>query len=133
MARKRKQQQQQGQAPPPVTPATPPPPKKQNKYRAVRTLVDGILFASKKEARRYGELKLLAAAGAVRDLRLQPKYPLVVNGVKIGRYTGDFLYLDVAAGREVLEDVKSPASRTEAYALRKKLLLALYGLEITEV
>ena len=48
------------------------------KYRAVPTVIDGIRFASKAEARRYGELRLLEQAGEIRDLVRQPRFALYV-------------------------------------------------------
>jgi hypothetical protein len=100
-----------------------------SKYRAVRTTVDGITFASKAEARRYQELKMLVKAGVIGDLRLQPRYPFVVNRVKIGAYVGDFLY--ERDGVEIVEDVKGVL--TPVYRLKKKLMKAIYGIEIQEV
>jgi hypothetical protein len=100
-----------------------------SKYGNVQTVVDTLTFASKAEARRYGELKLLEQAGVIQQLVCQPKYPIVVNGKKICDYIGDFAYLD---GKGlVLEDVKG--MKTPAYRLKKKLVLACYGIEITEV
>jgi hypothetical protein len=102
-----------------------------NKYGAIRTTVDGIEFPSKREAARYRELRLAERAGQIHDLRMQVKYPLVVNGVKIGRYTSDFNYME--NGVEVVEDVKSPATKkARDYRLRKMLMLALHGIEIRE-
>jgi dsDNA-binding SOS-regulon protein len=66
-----------------------------SKYGAVRTEVDGISFASKKEARRYSELKLLERAGEIADLQLQPRFPLTVNGVRVCTYVADFQYRDI--------------------------------------
>ena len=80
------------------------------KYFAIRTVVDGVSFASKAEARRYGVLKLLAAAGEISDLTLQPVIPLVVNGQTIGKYIGDFRYVE--NGEVVIEDVKSKPTMT---------------------
>tara|TARA_R100000149_G_C5809190_1_gene93159 strand:+ start:113 stop:553 length:441 start_codon:yes stop_codon:yes gene_type:complete len=91
-----------------------------NKYRAVKTVVDGITFHSKKEAERYKILALLEAQGKIDGLRLQPRIPLMVNGVKIGHYVGDFEYKH--GGKLILEDVKSPATRTPIYKLKKKIL-----------
>lgn len=99
------------------------------KYGAMPTIVDNVRFASKAEAARYRELKVLARAGKIRDLELQPRYQLVVNGVSIGRYTGDFRYRD-HTGAVVVEDCKG--FRTRDYVLRKKLMKALHGVEITE-
>ena len=59
-----------------------------NKFNAKKTYVDGYKFDSKKEANRYTELALLLKTGYIKDLELQPKIPLVVNGKKIGNYIG---------------------------------------------
>jgi len=91
-----------------------------NKYRAIKTVVDGITFHSKKEAERYKILALLESQGKIDNLRLQPRFPLMVNGVKIGHYIGDFMYS--CNGREILEDVKSIATRTPVYKIKKKIL-----------
>ena len=102
-----------------------------SKYGNVQTVVDAMTFASKAEARRYGELKLLEQAGVIKDLVCQPKYSIVVNGKKICDYIGDFSYLDGHA--LVLEDVKAHITKTPAYRLKKKLVFAIYNIEITEV
>ena len=91
-----------------------------NKYRAVKTVIDGITFHSKKEAERYKILSLLESQGRIDNLRLQPRIALMVNGVKIGHYITDFQY-DIS-GKQVIEDVKSKATRTPIYKLKKKIL-----------
>jgi hypothetical protein len=101
------------------------------KYGNRRTVVDGITFASRREAARYGELKLLAQAGAVRDLRLQVRYPLVVGGLLVCHYVADFVYWDRQSKSEVVEDVKG--YRTDVYALKAKLMRACHGITIREV
>ena len=107
--------------------------KKQPKYRNRKTEVDGITFDSVAEARRYGELKLLEAQGEIFGLQLQPRFPLMVNGEKVGMYSADFQYLD-SDGQLVVEDVKGGnATKTEAYQLRKRLMKAVHGIEIEEV
>ena len=102
-----------------------------SKYHAVPVEVDGIRFASKAEARRYRELRLLERGGAIADLILQPRYPVRVNGVRICTYLADFTYRDCETGLYVTEDVKGV--RTPVYKLKRKLVEALYGLAITEV
>jgi len=103
-----------------------------NKYHAARTEVDGIVFASKAEAARYCELKLLQGAGEITGLELQPKFPLIVNGKKVATYIADFRYTE--RGEVVVEDVKSVATRKIAvYRLKIKLVQAIYGIEICEV
>lgn len=105
-----------------------------NKYGAIPTEVDGIKFASKKEARRYEQLRLRERARDIHDLEVHPAYVLEVNGVRIGRYTADFRYTDAASGEQVVEDVKGGrATKSEAYGLRKRLMLAVHGIKITEV
>lgn len=103
-----------------------------NKYGASRTVIDGITFPSKKEASRYCQLKLLQLAGRIRNLERQPRYELVVNAVKIGRYTGDFRYEEFDRGtwRLVVEDSKGYASRD--YPLRVKLMRACHGITVRE-
>lgn len=102
-----------------------------NKYGAIKTTVDGIQFPSKREAARYVQLQKLLRAGQIQDLRMQVKYHLIVNGVKIGRYTSDFEYEE--NGQHVVEDVKSPATKkARDYRLRKLLMKALHGIEIRE-
>lgn len=104
-----------------------------SKYRNQKTEVDGIIFDSKKEAGRYQELKTLEQAGKIRDLKLQPKYPLKVNGKLVANYIGDFAYWDAQSLISVVEDVKSLPTKTRVYRLKKKLVEALYGIIITEV
>lgn len=102
---------------------------RRNKYSAIRTTVDGITFDSKAEAGFYQQLRLRQAAGEISDLELQPRYDLIVNGIRIGRYTGDFRYVE--GGKTIVADAKGIASRD--YVLRKKLMLALHGIEILEL
>tara|TARA_R100001510_G_scaffold27028_1_gene23766 strand:- start:93 stop:416 length:324 start_codon:yes stop_codon:yes gene_type:complete len=93
---------------------------RRNKYGAIKTVIDGITFASKKEAERYKILSLLESQGRIENLRLQPRIPLMVNGVKIGHYVADFQYS--LSGKHIIEDVKSKATRTPVYKIKKKIL-----------
>lgn len=102
--------------------------KARNKYGAKKTVVDGFTFASKREAARYKELLVLQRARQISQLELQPEYPLVINGMKIGKYIADFMYVE--NGSVVVEDAKG--FKTPVYRLKKKLVLALYGVEIRE-
>ena len=47
-----------------------------SKYKAKKTIIDGITFDSKSEAKRYEELKLLQRGGAIQNLSLQPRFML---------------------------------------------------------
>lgn len=110
-------------------------PPRRNKYGATKVVdADGTVHDSKREARRWYQLKALEAAGEIRDLIRHVRYDLVVNDVKIGRYTSDAEYIVVKTGARVVEDAKSPATRkARDYPLRQKLMLACHGITIVEV
>ncbi|MBK8467712.1 MAG: DUF1064 domain-containing protein [Chloracidobacterium sp.] len=101
-----------------------------NKFNAVKTEVDGFVFDSEAEARRYSELLILEKAGEIKSLCLQPVFTLIVNGERVGKYIADFKYL-TAKGETVVEDVKGV--KTPVYRLKKKLVKAIYGFDIVEV
>jgi len=106
-------------------------PKKQ-KYGNQKVIIDGIEFDSKKEARRYQELKMRVMAKEIWDLKFQEEFELIVNGVKVASYFADFTY-QTGFGK-VVEDVKSTATRKNpVYRLKNKLVNALYGIKITEI
>lgn len=107
-------------------------PGKSAKFLNVKTEADGIVFASKKEAKRFGELKMLERVGAITELKTQVKYEFELNGVKIGAYLSDFDYVE--KGVKVVEDVKSPMTRkVQVYRLKRRMMLAFHGIEIREV
>jgi hypothetical protein len=95
-----------------------------HKYRANPTTVDGIRFASAKEARRYSELKLLVRAGKITELRLQPKFKLVIEET----YIADFEYIE--NGKLVVEDVKGFLTGT--YRRKRRAMKKQHGIEIKE-
>ena len=100
---------------------------KYRKYRAKRTTVDGITFASKSEAARYIVLKDMERTGAITHLVLQPKF-ILAGGV---RYVADFEYcLEASGGQVVTEDVKG--FKTPAYRIKAKLFKEKFGREIVE-
>jgi len=100
------------------------------KYGAKKTEIDGYIFDSKAEAGRYSYLLLLEKAGEISNLNLQPVFPLIVNEKRIGKYIADFQYID-RDGIRVVEDVKGVA--TPVYRLKKKIVEAIYGINIVEV
>lgn len=108
--------------------------KKKAKYGNNKTVVDGIAFDSEKEAKRYGVLMMRLKAGEIGLLELQKVYELKVDGERVCKYIADFVYLVMATGETVVEDVKSEATRKlTVYRLKKKLMKAIHGIEITEV
>ena len=102
-----------------------------NKYHNQPTIVDGIRFDSKAEAKRWAELILMSRAGIIRELDRQVAYKLHVNGKSIGSYRADFVYFDTELGSLVVEDVKG--THTPLYSWKKKHFEAEYGMKITEV
>ena len=117
-----------------------------------------LYFDSQKEARRYDQLIALEQAGQIRDLRLQVDFTLQEaytdtegRRVRAIRYKADFTYRrkptwplpsidpgDFADKMEikwplVVEDVKSRATRTKEYLLKRKMLKDKLGIDITEV
>lgn len=109
---------------------------KPSKYRSVKTTVDGITFDSKHEAARYQELRLMEKAGLIRDLHVQQRFALDVGDTHIANYLADFTYDEwvLADGlwHPVVEDTKSPITRTPTYRLKAKLMKALHGITIRE-
>ena len=121
-----------------------------------------VRFDSRKEARRYDELMARLRAGEIKDLRLQPQFTLqeaytTPEGVRVRaiRYQADFSYREktpraspyyawlVGTSHEseaietewplVVEDVKSEATKTRVYAMKKKLMLERFNITIQEV
>lgn len=95
-----------------------------SKYRARKTEIDGIVFDSAKEARRYLDLKLLERCGEIKGLERQVRYELLP---KNGReravyYIADFRYEE--NGKRVVEDVKGV--RTREYILKRKMFKYRY-------
>jgi hypothetical protein len=100
-------------------------------FKNVRVKEDGITFGSRAEYARYAVLKTRAENGEILGLEVHPRFPLVVNGVKICTYVADFRYDDGLTQERVVEDVKGVAK--EVYVIKKKLMLAILGIEIVEV
>ena len=133
---------------------------KANKYHNTpteRVTASGAVlhFDSQKEARRYDILAARLQAGQIRDLRLQVEFTLQeaytdTEGCRVRaiRYKADFTYYRPPENGShaaywadqtgipwvlVVEDVKSRATKTQKYAIKKKLLKERFGLDITEV
>lgn len=118
-----------------------------SKYHAKKTVVDGIVFDSLKEARRYGVLKALENAGEISGLKRQVEFLLIPEqrepdtvgkrgGVHKGKllekkvtYVADFTYM--RDGEYVVEDSKGV--RTKDYVIKRKLMLHIHGIRIREV
>ena len=102
---------------------------KRPKYNNKKVSIDGRTFDSKLEASRYVELKRLQEGGIISGLQCQVPFALEINGNLICKYICDFRYVDID-GKMVTEDAKG--DRTRVYAIKKKLMKALHGIEILE-
>lgn len=120
---------------------------RRSKYHSKKIKLDGMIFDSKKEARRWLELKALEQAGEISCLDRQVKYVLIPSqrepdflgsrgGKKKGKllereacYIADFSYID-QYGNEVVEDTKG--LKTADYILKRKLMLYVFGIRIKE-
>lgn len=115
-------------------------------------------FDSQKEARRYDELLIMLQAGEIRDLRLQVNFTLQEaytdcegKRVRAIRYKADFTYrrkprwplqsMDQGEFADIMEikwplvveDVKSRATRTKEYIMKRKMMKDRLGIDIQEV
>lgn len=131
-----------------------------NKYYSKKISADGMIFDSKKEYKRWNELRMLEKSGRIRDLKRQVKFVLIPaqrepdirgpkGGIKPGRllerevaYIADFTYVEnlpfadeadtgVLTGVLVVEDTKG--IRTKDYIIKRKLMLYIHGIRIREV
>lgn len=123
-----------------------------SKYYNCKTIMNGIVFDSKKEANRYAELLIMEKAGLIKDIERQKKFVLIpaqrepcdevyLKGLHKGEhkkgkllekecsYIADFVYKD-ENGKYIVEDCKGV--RTEVYKIKKKLMLYVYGISIKE-
>lgn len=104
---------------------------KRQKYGADRADLDGAKFDSKKEARRWGQLKFLEQAGEITNLERQVPIPLwgkdgpimTDSGKRQRTYVADFRYVDWRLnGVVVIEDAKG--METPEFKLKKAILSA---------
>lgn len=97
-----------------------------HKFNAVRCESDGFKFASKKERKRYLELKSLKAIGEVVFFLMQTPIHLPGNI----KYVCDYQVF-WSDGTVTFEDVKG--MKTPMYNLKKKQVETEYPFQITEI
>ncbi len=126
---------------------------------AKRVEFDGKLFGSKKEARRWAELKLLERSGHISDLQQQVPFELIPaqyeaiptgefykKGEKKGQpkfkrvciekavtYVADFVYIE--NGKKVVEDTKGckDGITYNYFVLKRKMMLYFHNIKIKEI
>jgi hypothetical protein len=122
-----------------LTPREPAAPKRE-KYASEKTVDPaGEKFDSRKEARRWAQLKQMAAAGQIHDLKRQVSFVLAPS-VKLDgeprkkpaiRYFADYTYIQ--DGQLVVEDTKSrPTRKLAAYRIKKHLMATVHNIQIKE-
>ncbi len=134
-----------------------------NKFNAQKIELDGMIFDSQKELKRYIELKARQQRGEIADLKHHTKFELApkvkISGEKRAkpalRYYADFTYFEIVQKRSlyvvsnfldeqpdiseqravyVVEDVKSLATRKLAsYRNKKHLMKTVFDIDIREV
>ena len=120
---------------------------KKQKYNNKKINVNGVVFDSMKEYKRYCQLKELEEAGAITDLQRQARFIIIPaqkepdtigpkGGIRKGKlierecvYVADFVYLE--NGNTIVEDTKGV--RTPEYVIKRKLMLKEHGIRIKEV
>ncbi|WP_456390297.1 DUF1064 domain-containing protein [Hydrogenimonas sp.] len=112
------------------------------KYGNRKVVIDGIKFDSKKEAKRFGELVILAKGGKIEKLSLQPEFEIAgrvyddaaSRWLPARKYIADFKYFDNEKDAWIVEDVKSEITRKEkTYRLKRHLFLERYSGEFVFV
>lgn len=119
------------------------------KYHNKKVTVNGMTFDSQKEYQRWCELRLLERAGVITNLQRQVPFEVIPpysetferygkngnrlkDGVrvieKVCYYKADFTYYE--NGKLVVEDTKG--FKTEAYIMKRKLMLQRFGIRVKE-
>lgn len=122
------------------------------KYRNSKVKTsEGLVFDSRKEYRRWCELKMMEASGVISDLQRQVKYVLIPTqrepdtigkrgGIHKGKviekevaYIADFVYQ--SKGETIVEDVKGykGGGAYQVFTIKKKLMLWVHHIKIKEI
>jgi hypothetical protein len=109
---------------------------KSSKFNNRKSLIDGHTFDSIKESEFYGSLKLKKQAGLIKGFQMQVQYDIVVNNIHIAYYYLDFLIENNDGSFEYIDikgkDKKSNKFiKTSVFAIKKRLVEALYHIKIT--
>lgn len=110
------------------------------KYKAVKIDTPEGKFDSKKEYKRWLELKAMQDEGTIKNLERQVSFELIpkqlINGKVVERactYKADFVYDFM--GDQIVEDVKGYRHGTayNVFAIKRKLMLWVHHIRITEL
>lgn len=102
-----------------------------NKYGNQKVYTEDGVFDSKREAKRYKQLRMLLKAGEIAFLACQVQFELNAGGSHSLIYIADFHYMDRQTGKYIVEDAKG--ARTEVYKKKCRLMKEVYGIDIKEI
>lgn len=100
--------------------------RRSQKYGANAVVTDEGRFASQREHQHWCLSKLRQRAGEIRNLERQVRFRLENNGVHICDYIADEVFFE--GQQRVVVDVKGV--ETPEFKLKRKLMLALLGIEV---
>jgi hypothetical protein len=115
---------------------------KPSKYRAKKTEYNGIMYDSKREAKRAKELDFMQSNGIIKGLQRQVKFNWIEThqiGVNFEEktisfkrsYIADFVYFDIDKKCDIVEDVKG--FKTPEYKKKKKIVEKIFSIKIVEI
>jgi hypothetical protein len=111
---------------------------KSSKFGNVKVEIDGHKFDSRKESEFYGSLKIKKQAGLIKNFKMQVPYNIVVNNIHIANYFLDFEVENKDGTIEYI-DIKGKDKKTNkfiktgVFALKKRLVEAIYGIKISMI
>lgn len=111
---------------------------KSSKFGNVKVEIDGYKFDSRKESEFYGSLKIKKQAGLIKNFKMQVPYNIVVNNIHIANYFLDFEVENNDGAIEYI-DIKGKDKKTNkfiktgVFALKKRLVEAIYGIKISMI
>lgn len=102
------------------------------KYNNEKTTIDGIKFASRLEAERFQQLRLLEKAEEIEALQLQVEFQILTGWTnpdtgertRSKYYVADFVYYDKQSGKWIIEDTKG--METSDFKLKWDFMKTLY-------
>lgn len=102
------------------------------KYNNEITTIDGIKFASRLEAERFQQLRLLEKAEEIEALQLQVEFQILTGWTnpdtgertRSKYYVADFVYYDKQSGKWIIEDTKGV--ETSDFKLKWDFMKTLY-------
>lgn len=100
---------------------------KKNKYKAVKSVFNGITFHSLKERNQYIKYLHMQSIGEILSIKLQPRFDIIINGKFCGFYKADF---EIEMPDKSIKIVDVKGMRTTVFNLKLKIIEAMYGIKV---